>query len=228
MEDSPEKQIIKCENDLAQVNELLRASPDDESLLKLKSDIEELLELTRQSLSNKIVSNEITASKTTPNILEKALEAAVGTSVGIESDQKLLKSSMDEQDAEEFTTESNRSTEFPDGDDTLESPKKKAKKVKEFEIPSHLVPRDTDTEGERNRKRRAIKALKNKHREKRKEVESEKKQKSWQSFQKKKKLGNDKSIFSTSKDGDAKVGVVSAVGRQVVAQGVERKRQKKL
>lgn len=103
------------------------------------------------------------------------------------------------------------------------STKKRKTVMKDFEIPPHLIPLDTDTEAERNRKRRAIKSLKSKWKERKKDEESAMKQKSWQSFQKKKKL-KETSIFSTGED-DTKVGVVSAGGRQLSTHE-QRKRHK--
>jgi survival-of-motor-neuron-related-splicing factor 30 len=106
--------------------------------------------------------------------------------------------------------------------------KKKSKKVKEFEVPAHLLIHEADTEAEKNRKRRAIKALKNKWRERKKEVETEMKQQSWQSFQQKtlkKRKDENTSIFATQEgDHAAKVGVVSA-SRGMTEFG-ERKRHK--
>lgn len=81
-------------------------------------------------------------------------------------------------------------------------------KMKNYEIPQHLIPLETDSVAEKNRKRRASKALKNKWREKKKEAESNKKQKTWQSFQQKRKTKKDTSIFATQ-DGETKVGVSS-------------------
>lgn len=203
-------QIREYENQLADVEELLKASPADESLLSLKSDLEELLAITRQSLEDPQKSS----AKSEPNVFEKALEAAFETSVG-QTDSSGAK--LGEQEVQ--------TTHIPSAaDGAVEPAKKKAKKLKEFEIPEHLIPRDNDTETEKNRKRRAIKALKSKHRQEMKEVESQKKQKSWQSFQKKTKI-KDKSIFSTSQDDGTKVGVVATMGRQSDGPA-ERKRHK--
>jgi survival-of-motor-neuron-related-splicing factor 30 len=204
-------EITEYESQLEEVEELLKASPEDESLLSLKSDLEELLSITRQSLA---------PVKATPNALEKALEAAVETSVGAAAAASADTAASDDEDALANSTLEFDSTAAA----TAEPPKKKAKKIKDFEIPQHLIPIDTDTDADRNKKRRAVRALKSKHRAIKKEQESDKKQKTWQSFQKKKKL-TDKSMFSTSEDGNAKVGVVSAAGRQMTENG-DRKRHK--
>jgi hypothetical protein len=203
------EQIREYENQLADVEQLLAASPTDEALLSLKSDLEELLSITKQSLETEKRST----SKFEPDILEKALEAAVETSVG---QTDLSSTHFGEQDTHAFPRAEGEPAELI----------KTSKKVKEFQIPDHLIPRDNDTEAEKNRKRRAIKTLKSKHRQEMKEIESEKKQKSWQSFQKKRKI-KDKSIFSTSQDEGTKVGVVATMERQSGGPSeTERKRHK--
>jgi survival-of-motor-neuron-related-splicing factor 30 len=210
-------QVREYETQLADVEALLHASPDDDSLLSLKSDLVELLTITKESISaetsesaelseapvDTAADSSATWSHPTDNVPADVSLAAIASA----SASDTLK----------------RPDEPVDTEATAEQPaKKKAKKIKDFEVPEHLVPLDTDTDPEKNRKRRAIKALKNKWRERKKEVESDKKQKSWQSFQKKKVKTKDKSMFSTQ-DGDAKVGVVSVSGRQLTEFG-ERKR----
>mmetsp|Transcript_27772 Transcript_27772/g.64997 ORF Transcript_27772/g.64997 Transcript_27772/m.64997 type:complete len:273 (+) Transcript_27772:59-877(+) len=110
--------------------------------------------------------------------------------------------------------------------------KKKKKSVpKEFVVPAHLQAKDTDSKAEENRKKRAIKALKNQWRAQRKDQEATKKQKSWQDFQTKSQRKKSKggsgggggSMFATSTDTGAKVGVVG--GRQMT-DFVSRKRHK--
>lgn len=209
MTDTIADQIHEYESQLADVEELLKASPTDESLLSLQSDLNELLAMTRQSLK----SHE--NIKFEPNVLEKALEAAVETSVGLTNNSS---------GAECFEQES-QAVLASAGDTIVEPLKKTPKKLKEFQVPEHLIPRENETEAEKNRKRRAIKALKSKHRQEMKQVESQKKQKSWQSFQKKTSKINDKSIFSTSQDDGTKVGVVATMGRQSDRPG-DRKRFK--
>jgi survival-of-motor-neuron-related-splicing factor 30 len=210
-------QVREYETQLADVEALLQASPDDPSLLSLKSDLVELLTITKESISAE--TSESAELSEAP--IDPAADASTTWSdptgsipAGVPSTAIASASASD-------------TLKRPDGpidtEATAEQPaKKKAKKIKDFEVPEHLVPLDTDTDPEKNRKRRAIKALKNKWRERKKEVESDKKQKSWQSFQKKKVKTKDKSMFSTQ-DGDAKVGVVSVSGRQLTEFG-ERKR----
>jgi hypothetical protein len=154
-------QISEYETQLADIQELLKASPDDAALLSLKTDLEELLDLTRASLAHALPETE--SLLVTANAVESSILSPV----------------------QETIPEAVADT-------------KKLKKVKDFEVPEHLKPLETDSEQEKNKKYRAVKALKNKWRERRKEVESAKKQQSWQSFQtkKKRKLPAD-SIFAT-------------------------------
>jgi len=101
-----------------------------------------------------------------------------------------------------------------------EKRKKKKKKSKDdavldakFELPSHLVPLDSDTEAQRQKKARTAKALKSKFRNKKKEAQHAKKQNDWQSFAKssKRKKGGmgGSSIFSIDEGVNGRVGVVS-------------------
>ena len=223
MTDIPiEEQISQYESQLAEVEELLQASPEDVSLLSLKSDLVELLAITRQQIPPPAEAEEATAATapqpaSTPNALEKALEAAVETSIGVspKAEEEAPLNVTSQTDAKraapppvdnvDVAQEATATTTTTATMASNEPPRKKSKKLKEFEIPSHLVIHDTDTEAQKNKKRREIKSLKNKWRVKKKEIESERKQQSWQSFQKKKGKKNDKSIFSTS---DGKVGVV--------------------
>jgi survival-of-motor-neuron-related-splicing factor 30 len=232
------EQIQEYESQLSDVEALLQATPDDPSLVSLKTDLVELINITRQqapAVANDATTTAISIHSTTAgaagvttqsldsvNVFDRALEAAVGKSIGRE-----------EQEAEDNNTNENiksfaetmmeasndadaEQAAVPHSIDTLtavsEPAKKKQKTFKaEFEVPQHLIPLETDTEAERNKKQRALKALKSKWRESKKEMESANKQKSWQSFQKKAKVKST-SIFKT---GESAVGVVSAAGRQL-------------
>jgi survival-of-motor-neuron-related-splicing factor 30 len=202
---SPDQQLREYESQLADVVELLRATPDDAALLSLKSDLEELIAITRPLPYPPADDGVYDRAKIPVPSGQSASSPAVATSHddGIEVGQSAVAPMRQHE--------------------VSEPPKKKAKKTasKEFEIPKHLVVLDTDTEPEAMRKRRAVKALKSKWRERRKEEETDKKQKSWQSFQKKNKTTS--SMFSTVEgDNDTKVGVASS-GRQLTQPG-ERKR----
>ena len=222
------EQIAEYQSQLAEVETLLQASPEDTSLLSLKSDLLELINISRQSAGIGTAAaaaeeeeEQSKPSTTTASVFDQALQAAVGTSVGAdESQQPPLAAAVAAPtfaDTVEEAATAAASAGIPTAIDTSgtakEAPKKKSKKVKqEFEVPQHLIPLDTDSAAERNKKRRAIKALKGKWRESRKEVESAQKQKSWQTFQKKKKLKTS-SMFATT-TGDAAVGVVVAAKRR--------------
>lgn len=98
-------------------------------------------------------------------------------------------------------------------DDNKASKKKSTTTISEtFQVPSHLIPLESDTAAEQNRKRRTIKALKRQHKEKVKEVHATSKQQSWQQFSNKvsNKKGTTKtsSIWRTSETRG--VGIVSA------------------
>ena len=215
-----EDQIAEYETQLAEVETLLQASPEDSSLLSLKSDLLELISITKQSTSAPPREKE-QAKPLAGNLFDEALQAAVGTGVDVEESQtggKPTAAATAELSSHSFADTVQEAAaaaaSIPTSIDTTakEVPKKKTRKPKaEFEVPKHLIPLDTDTASERNKKRRAVKALKSKWRQSKKEAETAQKQKSWQSFQKKKKLKTS-SMFSSS--GDAAVGVVVAANRR--------------
>ena len=109
---------------------------------------------------------------------------------------------------------------------TQQPEKKKKKKKKKsddavldakFELPTHLVPLESDTPAQKLKKQRTAKALKSKFREKQKEAEHAKRQNDWKSFAtkggKKRKGGmGSGSIFSTEEGVNARVGVISGGG----------------
>jgi survival of motor neuron-related-splicing factor 30 len=218
------EQIREYEGQLAEVQGLLDLSPEDTSLLSLKSDLVELIAVTKQTLQTEALALKRAAddTKTSASVFDRAMEAALGQSVGRDepepSDTAIPTASFADivQEAAD---------EVPLTIDTSDDqPKKKSKAVKaEFEVPQHLICLDTDTTAERNKKQRALKALKSKWRESKKEAESNSKQKSWQTFQKKKKIKTD-SIFKTGDD--SAVGVVSAGGKRQLTEFGERKRHK--
>ncbi|KAG7367977.1 hypothetical protein IV203_030720 [Nitzschia inconspicua] len=228
------EQIAEYESQLAGINELLAATPEDESLLELKRDMEELLALSKASLKNQ--QSEATSDQLQEEDPDAAIAAAGASSESGSLDDLELPTSFATAAAQ--LPETDAGTANPDSDFSLieamqngaaqaaaasageeglsddnnnNKKSKKKDKIKDFVLPPHLVPNEGDSEAERNRKRRAAKALKNKWRERKKEVESTNKQKSWQSFQKKtKRKGEDGgSIFSTKDGVTDRVGVVS-------------------
>lgn len=234
--------LQEYESQLSEVIEMLEADPNEESLLQLKKDLLLLISETKQSgqpqpeeapaphqgssLTNKTTEHEIQEPPSTTEI------SAVGGEDGATPNQNENNSKIS---SSSTTTKS-----------TTAAPQKKTKKSKKsnsvpstFEIPTHLIPLDSDTEAERNRKRRAIKTLKSKWRERVKESTTTKKQKSWQDFvgkgQKKRKNGSKGStwkgvanvggsIFKTEDGVNARVGVIGS-GKSMTEFG-ERKRFK--
>jgi survival-of-motor-neuron-related-splicing factor 30 len=220
------EQIAEYESQLEGINELLEASPGDESLLELKRDMEQLLELSKANLAQQQQNEEGPQHSTSTAATEPAdsgsledlqLPPPPAPVAAFANDFASLQA-----DASAAATANNAALEngaaaaaaaLPDHVPT--QPKKskpKKEKIEEFVLPAHLVPNEADTEAERNKKRRAAKALKSKWRAHKKEVESNNKQKSWQSFQKKtKRMGKEDggSIFSTQESVSDRVGVVS-------------------
>ena len=242
------EQIAEYETQLAGIVELLEASPDDESLLALKKDIEELLELSRANL--------VDNAGTLPGSVkwdrrEQSEEATNTTSEDLSLRLASLPSHPPEMDTGISTTSKDLQLphaslppppSFPEkehgiGEASAVSITKKEKahkvkksgrskyqkEVKDFVLPDHLQPNDEDTDAERNKKRRAAKALKNKWRLQKREIESRNRQKSWQSFQKKSFSSSSGSIFATKEGLNDRVGVVSK--KQLTEFG-ERKRHK--
>mmetsp|Transcript_13322 Transcript_13322/g.15166 ORF Transcript_13322/g.15166 Transcript_13322/m.15166 type:complete len:245 (-) Transcript_13322:303-1037(-) len=233
-ETSTVEQIVEYESQLISIVQLLEASPDDESLLVLKKDMEELLELSRANIE----SESSTPKKSVGTISDDLpLLPPPSPPQPVESNTQLNEASgtiyrphpnVKQETATETVPPIDTATTFNDdgssggGDEIVASMKKappqkvkkrkKHKKVKEFTLPSHLIPNDEDTDTERNKKRRAAKSLKDKWRHQRKEIESDNRQKSWQSFQKKtvgKRVDETGSIFATKEGVNDRVGVVS-------------------
>jgi len=230
-ETSTVEQIVEYESQLISIVQLLEASPDDESLLVLKKDMEELLELSRANIE----SESSTPKKSVGTISDDLpLLPTPSPPQPVESNTELKASGniyRHPNFKQETTTETvppiDTAKTFNDdgssggGGEIVVSIKKaphkvkkskKQKKVKDFTLPSHLIPNDEDTDTERNKKRRAAKSLKDKWRHQRKEIESDNRQKSWQSFQKKtvgKRVDETGSIFATKEGVNDRVGVVS-------------------
>ena len=202
----PDPQLLEYESQLADVVALLQSTPDDVALLNLKSDLEELIAITRP-----LVSPPADACSAAANESDGALETTTAESASIAAFNLTVESAA-------LATHDGDKPDLP----SKPPPKKKQKKLsEEFEVPQRLIVLDTDTEAEATRKRRAIKALKSKWRERKKEAETEMKQQSWQTFQKKKKTTS--RMFGTLEgDNDSKVGVATS-GRHLTQTG-ERKR----
>jgi survival of motor neuron-related-splicing factor 30 len=168
------EQIQEYESQLADVEALLEASPEDLSLVSLKSDLLELLAITKQQLADSVdrpAAAEPSAERleSSTNVFDRELEAAVGKSVGRDEDDGPVEQGLSFVDT--LQEASLLADAIPKSIQTGgDLPNKKAKAMKdEFEVPSHLIALDTDTDAERNKKHRALKALKSKWRENKKE-----------------------------------------------------------
>ena len=227
-------EVAEYQSQLDGVEELLQESPEDESLLKLKSDLLELISLVGGVDETE---QDVTALESP---LDTSVEEGVGGDEGDTHEETQVGRQENEAEQNQPTSSSttaalpkeqpSNENETSDPSNSSKSKKKSSKKVtKPFEIPPHLLPLDSDTDAERKRKRRTIKALKSQHRSHVKSYESEKKQQSWLDFSKKKKRKKDTSIFATGEGLGAKVGVVSGGGKRAgtnehVNNGVKQKR----
>ena len=223
-EDEPAtiEQIAEYESQLAGIVELLQESPGDESLLALKNDMQELLELSRANLAMTTAADEPDESpknlaNTTddlqlpppplppplppPEINSEMADGTTSSDYAAAGLQKEIHSQGEASTAAATSSKKEKPHKVKKN--------KKQKKVKDFVLPDHLVPNDEDTDAKRNKKRRTAKALKNKWRLQKKEIESSNRQKSWQSFQKKSSSSSSSSIFATKEGLNDRVGVVS-------------------
>lgn len=174
--------IEEYESQLADIEMLLEESPGDDSLLKLKSDLLELIKLTREEEGR-------------GNDSRHHDQPVFDATKKSENQSSELDSVIASLPNEPIVS-------------AVETTKPvKISKPKKFEIPPHLQPLPSDTDAERKRKKRTLKALKAKHKAAEKEYESSKKQNAWLDFSKKKTKPKE-SIFRS--DGDSKLGVVSA------------------
>jgi survival-of-motor-neuron-related-splicing factor 30 len=204
-----QEQLAEYESQLADIEQLLQATPEDESLSALKKDLVELVTLTRTTLG---IPTPTAAVPPPPPPLpdqeqrEDVAQVQVSAVSATMQAGTAAAANSNDKDEEEVVEEDSNNNNL--NNSTNNNNKKKRKKLRDFVLPEHLIPLDTDTEAERNKKRRTAKALKNKYRQKKKEVESDNKQKDWQSFQKKTKSGGG-SIFATQEGVADRVGVIS-------------------
>lgn len=241
------EQLQEYQSQLKDIEDLLVDDPTDESLLKLKADLVELIALTMEDSAEQQDANSATITTT---IVHHHPPGKVSVCAN-----DTIESTEDVHDMEQHAIKIKSTMTLASTDTTLTTPatsaepladlvhhkeeemipgaaviaagepqRKKLKKLKEFEIPSHLQILETDTEKEKTKKKRALKSLKSKHREKQREYESTKKQQSWQSFNKKTNKKSNDSIFATQDGVNSKVGVVS--GGSGMTEFQERKRHK--
>lgn len=195
---------------LGQIQDLLREDPTNVEYLQLKKDLIELISLTTQQEQPKTVSSglHLGASTVVPHKEQEESELCRSHSP---SDNAYHEDETNEtkKSEEETFPLSKKSTSIknhvaePTEVATAATGKRKtlATISEAFQVPSYLIPLESDTAAEQNRKRRTIKALKRQHKEKVKELHATSKQQSWQQFSSKamKKIkGKSDSIWRTS------------------------------
>ena len=196
--------LEELETQLNEIQQLLSITPNDDGLIQLENDLKELIQLT-SSTGAEVETN---SDQPTPNDNQ---EDVTITTTEPDMDTTNVTTNHEENDAKKEVLSTKKKEE---GEETNNNKKKKKKKktkqhLSNFEVPSHLVPHDTDTPAEASRKKRTLKTLKNKWREQKKAQESHMKQQSWKDFQKSKSSSTTtRSMFSSSTSG--KVGVVQA------------------
>lgn len=128
-------QVAEYETQLEEVQQLLNDAPNDESLRSLKRDLEELLAITRKTIDKADDGSNKKKPTATPSALEKALEAAVGvvTKDNSSSQMKEVQHDGSSQNAKPANADE------PHNPEETETAKKKSTKVKDFEVPSHLI-----------------------------------------------------------------------------------------
>lgn len=260
---------------LAEVNDLIAADPDDTTLRQLREDLLQLIALEEQELAEQRQTQLLESTDVEPPFLglgaaRKSVEeiqrgdsatvdqtSSIYTAQGkfmehifvsneaiaeapdlgsfqpvYSRSQPALKSGDDDAYTDHACSnlKNDADNSTPATTTTNQSAEKKQTKKKQksdeavleakFELPSHLVPLESDTPAQRLKKQRTAKALKSKFREKQKEAEHSKRQRDWKSFAtkapggKKRKGGNvwSGSIFSTEEGVNARVGVISGGG----------------
>lgn len=198
---------------LADIELLLADAPEDESLLKLKSDLVELIELTEEQEGgegNDNIEGDNAGGSQIEDSHGENQQTNASAAHDVEEEKKVpLSAGSQNETSVDAQDESNSASITAKPKMSL----KKSKKIlsKPFEIPTHLIPLDSDTDAEKKRKKRAVKALKAQYKATQKSVESEVKQQSWQNFnnKKKKKRKGGESIFKTEDGIGARVGVIT-------------------
>jgi len=252
-----------AQSQLAEVDALIAASPDDPSLLQLREDLLQLIALEelekssgaavsaeqnselqndgqqqmggeQHSLAQHVEESSELNSSTIYTAQSTFTEKIATTNSLTEapdlgSFQPVVPKSSSKSSATTAVSQANLKSGGDDEDNvdstaatatqaTEKKKKKKKKKSEEllsstFELPNHLIPLDSDTPAQKQKKQRAAKALKSKFRSQQKEIEHAKKANDWKSFSSKtstkKKVSGKKSIFSTEEGVNAKVGVIS-------------------
>lgn len=219
-------QLADYESQLSDIDEMLEIDPSDESILKLKTDLEELISLTISGVTAAGVITEVSDKQLNENVLSNTTSSiSNNSSLVSENNSGIVLSKNNSASLLDSTEEQVDEKEEQKGANNINK-SKKMKVPSEFSAPSHLTPLASDTDAEKNKKRRTLKALKSKWRERVKEISSEKKQKSWKDFSNKKRTKNagEDSIFRTSEGVSDRVGVIGS-GKAMTGYG-DRKRFK--
>jgi len=228
-------QIAEYESQVSELEMLLADSPNDEALIKLKNDLLELIQLTKsdatpdgesaveQQEDHGGVENQSGKGGLEVDNIESShgdhdeIQQSDAFSKLSKNSDNTVRPGNNENDATTTTTAA-ESTTAADAAASTTTKSKKSKSNKKllskpFEVPSHLLPLDSDTDAERKRKKRTIKALKSQYKATQKTIETEVKQQSWQDFnskhKKKTKRKGEGSIFKTEDGIGARVGVIS-------------------
>jgi survival-of-motor-neuron-related-splicing factor 30 len=234
--DNDDEQLAEYKSQLSDIELLLADSADDESLLKLKSDLLELIQLTEDQQEDgeeglEHSSHNHDEGDGDDNVTE-AVEEELPTQQGENQNLKVGAATVatDDGTLTNASIATETSTAIAAAAAKSKASLKKSKKLvsKPFEIPSHLIPLDSDTDAERKRKKRTLRALKSQYKSTQKAVESELKQNSWQDFQKKTKkkrkgASRGESIFKTEDGVAARTGVITG---SVSVMGQERTNEK--
>jgi len=249
--------MADTQSQLAEVDSLIAATPDDPALQQLREDLLQLIALEEQESAGTAQPPEPSVVEAQPlsegesekyvsqgtfmaHVVSKEAVAEAPdlgafqpvTSSFAKSAAKSQPSTKDGDDAEDSANGS-PNTDPAKSAQPLEKKKKKKKKKSspddaappaKFELPSHLVPLESDTPAQKLKKQRTGKALKSKFREKLSIAEHSRRQNDWTSFAgggsgKKRKKGGaalmgkkSGSIFSTEEGVNARVGVISGGG----------------
>jgi survival-of-motor-neuron-related-splicing factor 30 len=200
---------------LNQIQDLLRDDPTNAEFLQLKKDLMELISLTTHQEQLKSVSSGLLvlgASSGAPHTgskeqeekepVRKGIEAIYSPSENADHEEKKKSEAATFPLSKKSTSAKTNMVEPTEMATAAISKRKVPANISEtFQVPSHLIPLESDTAAEQNRKRRTIKALKRQHKEKVKELHATSKQQSWQQFSSKamKKIkGKADSIWRTS------------------------------
>ena len=207
--------LQEYETQLAEIEQMLASSPDDPSLLSLKSD---LLELIAATLGTTATTEDAAAAAddddddADPAPVEEATAVSQQEPAALEwntvnDDKNSTTQSSDNPLAQTTTTTAATSITNDTTTTTTNPPKKKKSANGVFTIPADLEIQPNDSKFQVNRKKRAQAALRKQHQAQQDSQQATKKQQSWQAFAQHRKKGRaGSSMFQT--DASAKVGVV--------------------